>query len=131
MKAARAKGSSVPLMLDPKKILDYIDLWHDDPNGPLPEMNLTPGQSHMLANFICEKKWKFEQAWRNKKDQYRKERFLKKNVVNMSPEDLVKPQTEIKGLSDEFDRYRVGWLGAKVRFVKLTKSLKLTGATSS
>ena len=42
-RAARAKGSNVPLMLDPKLILDYIDLWHKDPNTPLPEMNLTPG----------------------------------------------------------------------------------------
>ena len=35
-RAARAKGSVVPLMLDPKKILDFIDLWHKDPNTPLP-----------------------------------------------------------------------------------------------
>ena len=26
VKAARAKGTSVPLLLDPRKILDYIDL---------------------------------------------------------------------------------------------------------
>ena len=36
VKAASAKGSAVPLLLDPKKILDYIDLWHKDPNTPLP-----------------------------------------------------------------------------------------------
>jgi hypothetical protein len=29
-RAARAKGSSMPLMLDPKKILDFIDLWHKE-----------------------------------------------------------------------------------------------------
>ena len=44
----------------PKLILDYIDLWHKDPNTPLPEMNLTPGQSHVLTAFIEEEKWKFE-----------------------------------------------------------------------
>ena len=27
-RAARAKGSNVPLMLDPMLILDFIDLWH-------------------------------------------------------------------------------------------------------
>ena len=42
VKATRAKGSNVPLLLDPKLILDFIDLWHKDPNTPLPEMNVTP-----------------------------------------------------------------------------------------
>ena len=60
--AARAKRSNVPLMLDPKLVLDYIDLWHKDRNTPLPEMNLTPGQSHVLTAFIEEEKWKFEKA---------------------------------------------------------------------
>ena len=32
VRAARAKGSEVPLLLDPKLILDYIDDWHKDPN---------------------------------------------------------------------------------------------------
>ena len=32
VKAARAKGSNVPMLLDPKLILDFIDLWHKDPN---------------------------------------------------------------------------------------------------
>ena len=27
VRAARAKGTNVPLLLDPKLILDYIDLW--------------------------------------------------------------------------------------------------------
>ena len=42
-RAARAKGSNVPLLLDPKLILEYIDLWHKDPNTPMPDFNLTPG----------------------------------------------------------------------------------------
>jgi hypothetical protein len=41
----------------------------------------------------------------------------------MSPEDLVALQTVIKGLNDEFDRYYADWLGAKVKFVKLAKTL--------
>ena len=39
----------------------------------------------------------------------------------MTTEELVTIQTEIKKLSDEFDVYRADWLGAKVRFVKLTE----------
>ena len=79
----------MPLLLDPKKILDFIYLWHKDPNTPLPDLNLSPGESHMLTAFITEEKWKFDKARQVKKSQYKKERFLKKNVVNMSTEELV------------------------------------------
>ena len=68
-RAARAKGSNVPLMLDPKLILDFTDLWHKDPNTPLPEMNLTPGQSQMLTASISKEKWKFQKAKSVKKAQ--------------------------------------------------------------
>ena len=77
----------------------------------------------MLTHFIQEEKWKFEKARQIKKAQYNKERFLKKNVVSMTTEELVTIQTEIKKLSDEFDAYRADWLGAKVRFVKLADNL--------
>ena len=92
-RAARAKGSVVPLLLDPKKILDFIDLRHTDPNTPLPELNLTPGQSHTLTAFISEEKWKFEKARSVKKAQYKKQHFLKENVLNLSPEALVTLQS--------------------------------------
>ena len=121
LRATRAKGTNVPLLLDPKLILDYIDLWHKDPNPPLPDFKLTPGRSHMLIAFIQEEKWKFEKARQIKKAQYKKERFLKKHVVSMTTEELVNIQSEIKKLSDEFDVYRADWLGAKVRFVNLTE----------
>ena len=58
-----------------------------------------------------------------KKAQYKKQDFLKDNVLKLSPDEFVALQSEIKGLSDEFDRYYADWLGAKVRFVKLTKGL--------
>ena len=61
-RAARAKGSDVPLLLDPKKILDFIDLWHKDPNAPMPDLGLTTGQSHVVTVFITEEKWKYDQA---------------------------------------------------------------------
>ena len=116
LRAARAKGTNVPLLLDPKLILDYIDPWHKDPNTPMLDIKLTPGQSHMLTAFIQEEKKKFEKAMQLKKAQYKKERFLKKHVVSMTTEELVNIQSEIKKLSDEFDVYRADWLGAKVRF---------------
>ena len=105
LKAARAKGTNVPLLLDPELILDYIDLWHKDPNTPMHDFKLTPGQIHMLTAFIQEEKWKFEKASQLKKAQYKKERFLKKNVVSMTTEELITIQSKIKKLSDELDVY--------------------------
>ena len=67
VRAARAKGTNVPLLWDPKLILDYIDLWHKNPNTPMPDFKLTPGQSHMLTAFIQEEKWKFEKPGRSRK----------------------------------------------------------------
>ena len=95
-RAARAKGGNVPLMLDPKLILDFIHLWHKDPNTPLPEMNLTPGQSHVLTAFIDKEKLKFEKARQLKKAQYKKERYMEKNFVKMTIAELVAVQAEIK-----------------------------------
>ena len=106
VRAARAKGTNVLVLLDPRLILDYIDLPHKDPNTPMPDFKLTPGQSHMLTHFIQEEKWKYEKARQIKKAQYKKERYLKKNVVSMTTEELVTTQSEIKKLSDEFDVYR-------------------------
>ena len=70
-RAAGDKGSAVPLLLDPKKILDFIEIWRKDPNTPLPNFNLTPGPSHMLNAYIGEEKWKFQQARQVKKAQYK------------------------------------------------------------
>ena len=70
-------------------ILEYIDLWHKDPNTPMPDFKLTYGQSHMRTAFIGKEKWKFEKARQLKKAQYKKERLLKKNIVEMTTDELI------------------------------------------
>ena len=95
----------------------------------MPDFHLTAGQNHMLTHFITEEKSKFEKAREIKKAQYRKEKFQKKNVVKMTPEELLKVQTEIQDLSKNFDAYYADWQGAKVRFVNLTK--KFTNVAAS
>ena len=84
-------------------------------------MNLTPGQSHVLTAFIEEEKWKFEQGRSLKKAQYKKQCYLKVNVLTLTSDQLLSLQVEIKQLSYEFDRYHADWKGAKVRFVNMTK----------
>ena len=71
----------------------------------MPDFHLTPGQIHMLTHFITEEKWKFEKARQTKKTQFRKEKFLKNNVVNMKTDELLKIQAETKALSDDFNAY--------------------------
>ena len=39
----------------------------------------------------------------------------------MTPDELLKIQSEIKTLSDNFNSYYADWQGAKVRLVKLTE----------
>ena len=85
----------------------------------------------MLTAFIQEEKWKFEKARQIKKAQYKKDRFLKKHVVSMTTEELVVVQSKIKRFSDEFDAYHADWLGAKVRFVKLTDQFTSNVAAST
>ena len=124
-RVAQAKGTTIPLLLDPKTMLNFIDIWHQDPYTLIDDLNLPPGPSHVLTAFIGEEKWKYEKARKAKKAQYKKERFMKNNVLNLTPDQLVSIQKDIKGLSDEFDRYYADWKGAKVRFIKLAnKAIK-------
>ena len=46
----------------------------------------------------------------------------------MKTDELVKIQSEIKVLSDDFNAYYADWKGAKVRFVNLTKTLTSSSA---
>ena len=91
-------------------------------------MNLTPGQSHVLTAFIEEEKWKFEQGRSLKKAKHKKQRYLKDNVLTLTPDQLLALQVEIKQLSDEFDRYHADWKGAKVHFVNLMKKFASSAA---
>jgi hypothetical protein len=102
--AAIAKNSSVPMLLDPKKLLDFIDIWCKKPDMPLDELNLPPGLSHVLSTFILNEKHKIAQAKLVRKQQLQKEKELQKNMLSISPQQLVSLQTEIQQLSEEFER---------------------------
>ncbi|KAI4984265.1 hypothetical protein ZWY2020_047963 [Hordeum vulgare] len=65
-RVAQASGSAIPLAMDPKVLLDYINIWYEDPNTPIDDLKLPPGISHMVATFINEAKWKETQAKQTK-----------------------------------------------------------------
>ena len=57
-RVAQASGSSTPLAIDPKVLLDFINVSYEDPNTPIDDLKLPPGISHMVTTFINEARWK-------------------------------------------------------------------------
>ncbi|KAI5006620.1 hypothetical protein ZWY2020_033863 [Hordeum vulgare] len=78
--------------MDPKVLLDFINVWYEDPNTPIDDLKLPPGVSHMVATFINEAKWKEQKAKQAKIAKARKEKFLRQNVLKLTPEALVSTQ---------------------------------------
>ena len=101
---AQASGSALLLAMDPKVLLDYINVWYDDPNTPIDDMKLPPGISHMVATFINEAKWKEQQAKQAKVAKLKNEKFLGQNLLNLTPDALVSTQTELKTLTDKYSK---------------------------
>ena len=75
--------------MDPKVFLDFINVWYEDPNTPIDDLKLPPGVSHMVATLINEAKWKEQKAKQAKIAKARKEKFLRQNVLKLTPEALV------------------------------------------
>ncbi|KAI4988327.1 hypothetical protein ZWY2020_029957 [Hordeum vulgare] len=73
-RVAQATGSSIPLAMDLKVLLDFIDLWYEDPNTPIDDLKLPPGVSHKVATFINEAKWKQQQAKQARAAKVKKEK---------------------------------------------------------
>ncbi|KAI4993377.1 hypothetical protein ZWY2020_007690 [Hordeum vulgare] len=81
--------------MDPKVLLDYINIWYEDPNTLLDDLKLPLGISHMVATFINEAKWKEQQAKQAKvelktlADKYSKlsdRQSLKSNFIKLATE---------------------------------------------
>ena len=120
---AIAKKSSVPLLLDPKKILDFIDIWCKKPDTSLDDLDLPPGPSHVLTAFILNEKHKIEQAKLVRKQQLQKQKELQKNMLTISPQQLVSMQAEIQQLSEEYERQANHCCGVRDRFINATKQV--------
>ena len=83
--AAIAKNSFVPMLLDPKKLLDFIDIWCTNLDTPLADLNLPPGPSHMISSFILNENYKTAQAKLVHKQIVQKEKEMRKNMLSISP----------------------------------------------
>ncbi|KAI4993916.1 hypothetical protein ZWY2020_008229 [Hordeum vulgare] len=103
-RVAQGSCSAIPLAMDPKVLLDFINVWYDDPNTPIDDLKLPPDISHMVATFINEAKWKEMQAKQAKAAKLKKEKFLTQNLLNLTPDALVSTQVELKTLIDEYTK---------------------------
>ncbi|KAI5008845.1 hypothetical protein ZWY2020_009893 [Hordeum vulgare] len=118
-RVAQASGSAIPLAMDPKVLLDYINIWYEDPNTLLDDLKLPPSISHMVATFINETKWKEQQAKQAKVAKLKKEKFLKQNLLSLTPDALVSTQAEMKNLTDKYSKLS-DRKSLKSNFIKLT-----------
>ncbi|KAI4997940.1 hypothetical protein ZWY2020_053282 [Hordeum vulgare] len=103
-RVAQASGSSIPMAMDPKVLLDYINIWYEDPNTPIDDLKLPPHISHIVATFINEAKWTEQQAKHAKVAKLKKEKFLRHNLLNLTPDALVSTQVELNTLKDKYSK---------------------------
>ncbi|KAI4997247.1 hypothetical protein ZWY2020_052589 [Hordeum vulgare] len=113
-RVAQASGSSIPLAMDLKVLLDFINLWYEVPNTPVDDLKLPPGVSHMVATFINEAKWKEQQAKQEIAAKLKKEEFLKQNLLKLTHEGLVSTQAELKTLTDKYTSLHSNRQGVKL-----------------
>ncbi|KAI4999429.1 hypothetical protein ZWY2020_004018 [Hordeum vulgare] len=103
-RVAQVSGSVIPLLMDPKVLLDYINVWYDDPNTPIDDLKLPPGISHMVATFINKAKWKETQAKQAKAAKLKIEKFLRQNLLSLTPDALVSTHAELKTLTHKYTK---------------------------
>nr|XP_020174680.1 bromo and FHA domain-containing protein DDB_G0267958-like [Aegilops tauschii subsp. strangulata] len=93
--ATIAKNSSDPMLLDPKKLLDFIDIWCTKLDTPLDDLNLPPRPSHMISSFILNEKHKIAQAKLVKKQQIQKEKELKSERATVVTEEPARATASV------------------------------------
>ncbi|KAI4975040.1 hypothetical protein ZWY2020_048647 [Hordeum vulgare] len=120
-RVVQASGSAIPLAMHPKVLLDYINIWYEDPNTPIDDLKLPPGISHMVATFINEAKWKEQQARQAKVGKGKKEKFHGQNLLKLTAHALVSTQAERQVLTDKYDRLS-DCKSIKRNFIKLATS---------
>ncbi|KAI4999241.1 hypothetical protein ZWY2020_003830 [Hordeum vulgare] len=76
----------------------------------------------MVATFINEAKWKEQQARPAKVAKAKKEKFLRQNLLKLTPDALVSTQAELQVLTDKYDKLS-DRESIKSNFIKLATSV--------
>src|SRR3954468_10387117 len=101
---AEATGSEVPLLLDPKKILEFIEIWAVKPDTPLDDLDIPKDIKFYVQQFLIN-----EIHHRDLKKQLSKQLnkvhrdFRKRPVTAVTPEEFSAYQADIQRLTAEYD----------------------------
>ena len=74
------------MLLDPKKLFDFINIWCTNPKTHLDDLNQPPSPSHMMSSFILNEKYKIAQAKLVRKQKVQQEKELRKDMLSISPQ---------------------------------------------
>src|ERR1041384_2062634 len=100
---AEASGSEVPLLLDPKKILEYIEIWAVKPDTQLDDLDIPKDIKLYVQQFLIN-----EIHHRDLKKQLAKllnkvhRDFKKKTINDVTPEEFIAYQADVQRLTAEF-----------------------------
>src|SRR3954468_11372380 len=101
---AEATGSEIPLLLDPKKILEYIEIWSVKPDTPLDDLDIPKDIKFYVQQFLIN-----EIHHRDLKKQLSRQLnkvhrdFKKKPVTDVTPEEFSAYQADVQRLTTEYD----------------------------
>src|ERR1041385_8168832 len=101
---AEATISEVPLLLDPKKIMEFIDIWMVKPETPLDDLDILKNIKFYLQQFLINELHHHDLK-KNLEQQLKKvhHEFKKKLVTSVTPEEFIAYQAEVQKLTEEFD----------------------------
>jgi len=124
---AEATGSEIPLLLDPKKIQEFVEIWAEKPDTPLDDLDIPKDIKFYVQQFLIN-----EIHHRDLKTQLSKQLakvhrvFRKKPVTDVTPEEFAAYQAEVQRLTAEYDA-KCAYIGkSKERMSRqMTKLMKL------
>src|SRR3954470_6620888 len=97
---AEDTGFEVPLLLDPKKILEYIEIWAVKPDTPLDDLDIPKDIKFYVQQFLSN-----EIHHRDLKKQLSRQlnkvhrHFKKKPVTDVTPQEFTEHQCEVQRLN--------------------------------
>ena len=99
-----ATGFEVPLLLDPKKILEYIEIWVVKPDTPLDDLDIPKNIKFYVQQFLIN-----EIHHRDLKTQLSKQLakvhrvFRKRPVASVTQDEFAAYQAEVQRLTAEYE----------------------------
>src|SRR4051812_24884684 len=130
---AEATGSEIPLLLDPKKILEYIEIWSVKPDTPLDDLDIPKYIKFYVQQFLINEIHQHD-LQKQLKAKLKKvlSDFKKKPITDVTPQEFIENQCEVQRLNTEYAANRAYIGKSKERMSQqMTKLMKLHQPASS